>query len=64
MLQAPLQQLGLLRNEIVPVVRESLAMYLDGLQDMLGLHIQLELIILEDEPDLALLSHDSTSAKR
>jgi hypothetical protein len=64
MLQAPLQQLGLLRDELVLVVSEPLAMHLDGLKDVLGLCVQLELIVLEDEPNLALLIHHSTSDKR
>lgn len=61
MLQAPLQQLGFLCDELVPVVSEPLAMQLDGLQDVLGLRIQLERIVLEDEPDTALLSQHSTA---
>lgn len=61
MLQAPLQQLGLLRDELVLVVSEPLAMHLDGLKDVLGLCVQLELIVLEDEPNLAFLIHHSTS---
>ena len=64
MLQAPLQQLGLLCDELVLMVSEPLAMHLDGFKDILGLNVQLELIVLEDEPNLALLSHHSTSDKR
>jgi hypothetical protein len=63
MLQAPLQQLGLLCDELVLVVSEPLAMQFNGLQDVLGLCVQLELIVLEDEPNLELLSHHSTSNK-